>query len=114
MSILKSLKKLNLLYIGLTVIILMFMINRVSGMTNMPALPSEIQHDFEDAYDMYEMITTEATDNATAENKTDKPIVGNYWMMKMGEIKEDLLRVQAVVVKDEDAEAACTEGKLKT
>ncbi|KAG8037560.1 hypothetical protein G9C98_005770 [Cotesia typhae] len=59
--------------------------------------------------------TTEAvTDNATVENQTDKPIVINYWMMKMGDIKEDLLGIQAVVVKDEDAEAACSEGKMKS
>lgn len=59
--------------------------------------------------------TTEAvTDNATVENQTDKPIVINYWMMKMGDIKEDLLGIQAVVVKDEDAEAACSEGKMRS
>ncbi|CAG5108858.1 Protein of unknown function [Cotesia congregata] len=59
--------------------------------------------------------TTEVvTDNTTVENQTDKPIVINYWMMKMGDIKEDLLGIQAVVVKDEDAEAACSEGKMRS
>lgn len=46
-------------------------------------------------------------------NVTAKPIVSSYWLARSGVIMDDLLNVQAIIVKDEDADT-CLQGVQKS
>ncbi|XP_034950701.1 uncharacterized protein [Chelonus insularis] len=72
------------------------------------------EDEFKNAYDLLEVLTTEQPKKLNRTVVTPKPIVGDYWMKKMGHIREDLLRIQAIIVKDEDVEGPCNQGHQKT
>lgn len=57
-------------------------------------------------------ITTEPPDITTL--STVKPSTLAYWLTKTGIINDDLINIQAVIVKDEDAEISCNKGERKS
>ncbi|KAK0178894.1 hypothetical protein PV327_007735 [Microctonus hyperodae] len=71
--------------------------------------------DYEEILTIKNNVTTTSAPNVTAglTNSSSFPI-DEYWMTQMGDINDDLLHIQAIVVKDEDAEKPCTEGNQKS
>lgn len=67
-----------------------------------------------------EIVTSQNNVTTSAPNSTEELVtstslpIDDYWMTQMGEINDDLLNIQAIIVKDEDAEKTCTEGSQKS
>ncbi|KAK0097940.1 hypothetical protein PV326_012619 [Microctonus aethiopoides] len=60
-------------------------------------------------------VTTTSAPNITEELPTSTSLpIDDYWMTQMGEIYDDLLNIQAIIVKDEEADKSCTEGNQKS
>ncbi|XP_011312273.1 uncharacterized protein [Fopius arisanus] len=52
--------------------------------------------------------------NTTASSITVKSLSSLYWMLRAGIINNDLINIQAIIVKDEDADMVCNKGERKS